>query len=491
MAVEFIHNTEKMVVKKIDAKNQFPVKLTLFALIMTLSLFGLVFYQIWNSKQEMSKIYREQFPSLLDIASLLRIGDSLNKDLEIDILKKNSSQIGDREQALNVLVDSIAQLNILPSQSGKFKVDAENIVLQVQEEFRQLQIEIQNKNWVKAQSRYQGSWDEATANLHQKLSSYAEELALENEQRLAETSLQMKLGIALVSFVFLLLLSIWALTYVLFRRNLLQRQEAEHALEEQRLISNHTSKLASMGEIAGGIAHEINNPLFIILGTCYNLRSLLKANPQLDSESIVPFVKKINETADRIAKIVAALRSLSREGSRDPFVNVAADRVIDNILALSKERFKEKDIKLTVESELTEGLFCRQAQIEQILLNLVNNAFDAVENHPQAWVRLELKRSADWIEFRVLDSGNGIDKEIATKIMNPFFTTKDVGRGTGLGLSISLRLARDHGGDLRYDATSKNTCFVLTLPAKKGDSSTENDSVENTSSPAASVAKAA
>jgi C4-dicarboxylate-specific signal transduction histidine kinase len=97
-------------------------------------------------------------------------------------------------------------------------------------------------------------------------------------------------------------------------------------------------------------------------------------------------------------------------------------------------------------------------------LNLINNSHDSVLNLKDRWVKIEVLDKDNFIEISVTDSGNGIPEPIAQKMMNPFFTTKEVGKGTGLGLSISKGLAEDHGGSLYYDPTSKNTRFVIKLP---------------------------
>ncbi|HEX4924120.1 MAG TPA: ATP-binding protein, partial [Bdellovibrionales bacterium] len=107
---------------------------------------------------------------------------------------------------------------------------------------------------------------------------------------------------------------------------------------------------------------------------------------------------------------------------------------------------------------------CRPTQISQVLLNLLNNAHDAVAEQTEKWVKLDVRDLGDSVELSVTDSGAGIPPEIQEKIMQPFFTTKQIGEGTGLGLSISKGLVDSHHGQLRLDAKSKNTRFVVLLP---------------------------
>jgi C4-dicarboxylate-specific signal transduction histidine kinase len=102
-------------------------------------------------------------------------------------------------------------------------------------------------------------------------------------------------------------------------------------------------------------------------------------------------------------------------------------------------------------------------QISQILLNLLSNAFDAVENQSLRWVRMGAEADDQQVRITVTDSGPGVPPDLESRIMEPFFTTKDVGKGTGLGLSVSKGNAEAHGGSLALDRTSLDTCFVLTL----------------------------
>lgn len=106
----------------------------------------------------------------------------------------------------------------------------------------------------------------------------------------------------------------------------------------------------------------------------------------------------------------------------------------------------------------------RPAQIIQALLNLLHNSCDAIEVLDARWIELKVEKNGNYLNVRVIDLGAGISEELERKIMEPFFTTKVVGRGTGLGLSISMGIAEAHSGRLYYDRKYSNTCFVLELP---------------------------
>ena len=109
----------------------------------------------------------------------------------------------------------------------------------------------------------------------------------------------------------------------------------------------------------------------------------------------------------------------------------------------------------------------RGTEISQVLVNLLNNADDAISKMPEKWIKLSVQNRSDWLEIRVTDSGHGIPPGDQKKLFQPFFTTKEIGKGTGLGLSISHGIVKNHGGELTLDTTSPNTCFVVRLPALK------------------------
>lgn len=232
---------------------------------------------------------------------------------------------------------------------------------------------------------------------------------------------------------------------------------------ENELKLLQSARMASLGEMAGGIAHEVNNPLAIIHGRAAQILRTLDRG-QLDVVKLKADMTKIEATADRIAKIVRGLRSFSRDSSSDPMILAKVNGMIAEALDLACERFKNHEVQLSVCSGEDFLILCRPQQIGQVLLNLINNAHDAVLSRQDRWVRIDVEQHGSAIRISVTDSGNGIPAEIAAKIMNPFFTTKEVGQGTGLGLSISKGIAEGHGGTLTYDPTSKNTCFVLEIP---------------------------
>ena len=225
-----------------------------------------------------------------------------------------------------------------------------------------------------------------------------------------------------------------------------------------------SSKMASLGEMSAGIAHEINNPLTIIMGNASQILGRL-GSAQWDEARARQSLEKILVTVERIAKIVRGLRTFSRNADNDPMVPCILPELLRETLDLCSERFKHHGIELQIQELPYAHLLARPSQLSQVLLNLLNNAHDAVESLSEKWIRVEGRLTADGsVEVSVTDSGSGIPKPLLDKLMQPFFTTKPVGKGTGLGLSIASGIVADHGGKLAYDPISPRTRFVLTLP---------------------------
>lgn len=245
--------------------------------------------------------------------------------------------------------------------------------------------------------------------------------------------------------------------------------------EEMRKAFVANSKMAALGEMAGGVAHEINNPLSIIVGKCGTLRNTLREE-NFDRARVSSELEKIANTAGRIAKITSGLLAFARSGDQDPPGRVRLRDLVDETLAFCSDRFAKAGVSMEVNMAGNEDILltCRPSQIAQVLLNLLNNAADEVTNEappgkkqPEPWVRLDVELSDCMLHFIVTDGGFGLPESIRDKVFNPFFTTKPVGFGTGLGLSISKGLIESHGGTLTYSLDSRlrrHTSFRASLP---------------------------
>lgn len=231
--------------------------------------------------------------------------------------------------------------------------------------------------------------------------------------------------------------------------------------QEATIVSS--SKLSSLGEMVGNIAHEVNNPTATIKITSEQLIEFL-GEPEMDRATLIEMATTIRETATRIGKIVHAMRCVSRDGSNDPMNVESLQGIVDQVAVLCQERFKGRSVEFRI-GRIPQNLHvrCRAVEITQVLLNLLNNSVDAIEGLSARWIEIGVLEKGDRVEIGVTDSGAGIPAKLREKLFTPFFTTKPIGKGTGLGLGICRKIVEVHGGELRYDDQSKNTRFVFSL----------------------------
>lgn len=260
-------------------------------------------------------------------------------------------------------------------------------------------------------------------------------------------------------------------------RDVTEKKRQDQQLEEQRLALIHSSRMSALGQMASGIAHEVNNPLAIINGKAFQIRQILKQD-SVDKNKILNEVTRIEDTVARISKIIKGLRTFSRsENDNEPMEWSLLNTVIDDTFEFCSSRVKNLEIQTLVEVPRGIRLKCRPVQIGQVLMNLCSNACDAIEDLPIKWIhfKAEVLENGN-LRMSFSDSGRGIEPTVARKIMMPFFTTKEVGRGTGLGLSISKAIVEAHGGQLWYDPDTENTCFHVEIPATHISQSVEHRS---------------
>lgn len=255
--------------------------------------------------------------------------------------------------------------------------------------------------------------------------------------------------------------------YLSIRYEITDLKKAEQTILEQQEKLVATSRLSAIGEMAAAITHEINNPLGVILGRVEMLKSML-SDAVLDKEELLKVADTIEVTGQRIAKIVRSMKTMAHHTQEQELSSkVAVSSLIEDALDLCQHRFKNYGVDLKqpfVDPSLI--IDCRSHQIVQVLVNLLNNSFDAVQQLSQKWVKIEVQEREHNIDIIITDSGSGIPDEVQNKMFNPFFSTKSVQYGTGLGLSISVSILHKNGGSLEYDRKSPHTRFVIQLPKK-------------------------
>jgi two-component system NtrC family sensor kinase len=248
----------------------------------------------------------------------------------------------------------------------------------------------------------------------------------------------------------------------------------ERAMEAKLILSE---RMAAMGQLVSGVAHELNNPLTSIAG----LSEFLVERPP-ESEPITSHLQVIREQADRASRIVRDLLTFARHGPEERGL-VDVNEVAERSAALIgyEVGLHEIDLQLALDRSLppVEG---DRYQVEQIVLNLLTNALHAVSARPPGgprFIRLETEAATPHVVLRVVDSGSGIPPELLPKIFEPFTTTKEAGQGIGLGLSIIYRIVHGHGGTIAATSDPDSTVFTVRLPEAEGSSSSSVSALQD------------
>jgi len=239
-------------------------------------------------------------------------------------------------------------------------------------------------------------------------------------------------------------------------QDITEKVEQENILEQQRLKSIHSAKLASLGEMSAGVAHEINNPLAIIAGSIELLNKFKDNEEKFDRK-----IQTIGKAVERISKIVTGLRKFSRSSEISEISPHAIAEVIRDAVVITESKAKRHTVAVLLEIESTGKVLCNAIEIEQVVINLINNGIDAAKDQEDRWVQVRLFDQAKHLVLQIIDSGTGVSEEVEKKLYQPFFTTKPVGEGTGLGLSISKGILEHHKATLSLNREFALTCFEV------------------------------
>lgn len=245
------------------------------------------------------------------------------------------------------------------------------------------------------------------------------------------------------------------------------------ATDVTQLINNYSqlhwqSKLIALGQMASGLAHEINNPLSVIRMNAEMLIKLIQEKSPPDKK--IDKCNKIMKTTDRISGIIRALRSISASSSKIHFSWCKLDNLIDDVIELSLLRLRSENVKISVEmnSIVSETKFYLEpTHITQALINLINNAIDAISHLDDKWIKIKTDCNEQFIFIKVTDSGSGIPESLLEKIKERFFTTKSNSKGLGLGLNLTTSYVATHGGELNYELIDNHTTFIIKLPLSR------------------------
>lgn len=247
------------------------------------------------------------------------------------------------------------------------------------------------------------------------------------------------------------------------QQEIVERRHAEAVLKEAQADLVQAAKLAALGQMAAGIAHELNQPLAALRSYIHNVGRLIDLQRSDEAGEVLTRMTLLTE---RMADISKYLKNLARRPSeRTRFVDLK--RAVHNSLALFESRCRKEGVRLHL--DLPDGqclVFGEEVRLEQVCVNLISNALDAMDGSPIRKLIIAVVQDAAQkrVKLAVSDTGEGIAPENMERIFDPFYTTKEVGRGLGLGLSISYNIIKDWGGDIRAESgEGEGTAFVLNL----------------------------
>ncbi|MFT8892156.1 MAG: ATP-binding protein [Acetobacter papayae] len=271
------------------------------------------------------------------------------------------------------------------------------------------------------------------------------------------------------------------------RRAYDELDRAHKSLQEAQTQLIHAEKMASLGRLVAGVAHELNNPISFVYGNALTLRrftkrietylsalhaghspeqlATLRREQNIDAvlDELDGSLAGITEGAERVRDIVADLRRFSSERrTHDATFDLGqiARKAVNWVLSTCG-----RDIATTLDIATPLEVEGHSGQFQQVIMNLVQNAVDAMDTTPAPHLRMTAYRQGGQVVLDVADNGPGISDDIAPRIFDPFFTTKPVGKGTGLGLAICYRTVHEHGGTLRaHSQPGQGACLTITLP---------------------------
>jgi signal transduction histidine kinase len=244
---------------------------------------------------------------------------------------------------------------------------------------------------------------------------------------------------------------------------------AEDEAENHKRFAITAAKLASIGELAGGIAHEINNPLSIISGYA-SMLTHVTGKSEKDEATISKVSEQISKTIERISSITSSMLKYSRQDTKLQLLDLKDIISEVEVIAISKVKESSSEIRVTEIKKPQDGyyIYGNKVQVGQVLINLINNAVDAMEdnnvNIAERVINVELDFGEEYVTLNLINPGPPIPEEVQENMLQPFFTTKPEGKGTGLGLSICTTIMDSHNGSFSLVPTKEGAFFQVRFP---------------------------
>lgn len=245
-------------------------------------------------------------------------------------------------------------------------------------------------------------------------------------------------------------------------QDITEYKEAELKAENERKMFLHSAKLSTLGEMASSMIHEISNPLTVIQGVLHS------AKRKSDVDDIHRVMAKADEPLKRLLSMVSNLRQFSRNETvnREVKQNNLMD-IIKTSVEYTRHKFRRNHVELKILNEEPIPLMCERNEMEQVFVNILNNAADAIEFLPERWVEINhVIEAGRGVTVTITDSGNGIPADVVDHVFDSFFTTKSKEKGTGIGLGVVSDIIEDHGAKIFVDKASEHTRFVIFFPVQ-------------------------
>ncbi len=223
--------------------------------------------------------------------------------------------------------------------------------------------------------------------------------------------------------------------------------------------------MVALGQMASGLAHEVNNPLAVINGSILVLEKKIQ-DGVTDKNALVNLINKIERMSKRIEYIVKSFQQFSRRRPVEELEITTVEEVTMGIrhFVVDKEQTTKVRFDLDYEQSLAIPFRCFKSQVLLATNHLIQNAVQACNGLSEPIVKIKIQATGQHFTFTIQDNGPGVPEHLTSKIMEPFFTTRVIGEGAGLGLSIVLGIAQQHHGELYLDRAQSNSCFVFRVP---------------------------